>query len=119
MGRVAAALVTGKRGQISEETNEALRGAGIYHVVSISGLHMVLAAGLFLWSLRAFLALLPGLALTQPIKTWAAVFALAGAVSYDLFSGSEVATDRSLVMVLILLGAVLAGGQLSPCEISP
>ena len=47
-GPVAAALVTGKRGQISEESNEALRGAGIYHVVSISGLHMVLAAGLFL-----------------------------------------------------------------------
>jgi competence protein ComEC len=108
-GPVAAALVTGKRGQISEETNEALRGAGIYHVVSISGLHLVLAAGLFLWSLRALLALLPGLALTQPIKTWAAVFAMAGAISYDLFSGSEVATDRSLVMVLILLGAVLAG----------
>ena len=31
-GAVAAALVTGKRGLISEEANEALRGAGIYHV---------------------------------------------------------------------------------------
>lgn len=108
-GPVAAALVTGKRGQISEETNEALRGAGIYHVVSISGLHMVLAAGLFLWSLRALLALSPRLALTRPVKSWAAAFAMAGAVAYDLFSGSEVATERSLVMVLILLGAVLWG----------
>ena len=44
-GAVAAALVTGKRGLIDEETNEALRAAGIYHIVSISGLHMVLAAG--------------------------------------------------------------------------
>ncbi len=108
-GPVAAALVTGKRGQIPDETNEALRGAGIYHVVSISGLHMVLAAGLFLWSLRAILALFPQIALSHPIKIWSAVFAMAGAISYDLFSGSEVATERSLVMVMVLLGAVIVG----------
>ena len=46
-GTVSAALITGKRGMISEETNEYLRLAGIYHVVSISGLHMVLVAGMF------------------------------------------------------------------------
>jgi competence protein ComEC len=33
-GAVAAALVTGKRGLIGEDTNEALRAAGIYHIVS-------------------------------------------------------------------------------------
>ncbi len=32
-GAVAAALVTGKRGLITEETNAALRAAGIYHIV--------------------------------------------------------------------------------------
>lgn len=32
-GAVAAALVTGKRGLISAETNDVLRAAGIYHVV--------------------------------------------------------------------------------------
>lgn len=35
-GAVAAALVTGKRGLITPETNDVLRAAGIYHVVSIS-----------------------------------------------------------------------------------
>ena len=34
-GAVAAALVTGKRGLIDTTTNDILRGAGIYHVVSI------------------------------------------------------------------------------------
>ena len=34
---------------------------------------------------------------------------MVGAISYDLFSGSEVATERSLVMVLVLLGAVIVG----------
>ena len=33
-GGVGAALVTGKRGLIPEATNDILRGAGIYHIVS-------------------------------------------------------------------------------------
>lgn len=108
-GAVAASLVTGKRGLIPEDANAALRGAGIYHVVSISGVHMVLAAGLFLWISRAVLTLIPGLALTRPIKSWAALIAIWGAVSYCVFSGSEVATERSLVMTLVMLGAVVVG----------
>jgi competence protein ComEC len=106
-GAVAAALVTGKRGLITEEATDTLRGAGIYHVVSISGLHMVLAAGLFLWTLRALFALMPSVALNYPVKKWAAGFAMLGAVAYDVFAGSEVATERSLIMVVVMLGAVL------------
>jgi competence protein ComEC len=108
-GAVAASLVTGKRGLIPEDANIALRGAGIYHVVSISGVHMVLAAGLFLWLARAALTLVPGLPLTRPIKSWAAILAIAGATSYCVFSGSEVATERSLVMTLVMLGAIVVG----------
>lgn len=106
-GAVAAALVTGKRGLIEEETNQALRAAGLYHIVSISGLHMVLAAGAIFWSLRAALALVPGLALLWPLKKIAALGAMAGATAYSLFSGSEVATERSLIMTLVMLGAIL------------
>jgi competence protein ComEC len=38
-GAVAAALVTGKRGLINGETNDILRAAGIYHVVSLLRVH--------------------------------------------------------------------------------
>lgn len=31
---MAAALVTGKRGLIAEQTNDDLRAAGIYHIVT-------------------------------------------------------------------------------------
>jgi competence protein ComEC len=106
-GAVAAALVTGKRGLITEETNAALRAAGIYHIVSISGLHMVLAAGTIFWFTRAGLALLPGLALGWPIKKIAAVAAIIGAVCYCVFSGAQVATIRAVIMTGVMLGAVL------------
>jgi competence protein ComEC len=106
-GAVAAALVTGKRGLIDEPTNDVLRAAGIYHIVSISGLHMVLAAGTFFWLARALLALSPAVALLWPVKRIAAGAAMVGACAYCLFSGSEVATERSLVMTLVMFGAVL------------
>lgn len=107
-GEVAAALITGKRGGISEETNEILRAAGIYHVVSISGLHMVLAAGMVFFLIRALFALSPAALLTLPVKSIAAVAAIVAAIAYDIFAGSEIATERSLVMTLIVFGAVLA-----------
>ena len=106
-GAVAAALVTGKRGLIEERTNEILRAAGIYHVVSISGLHMMLAAGVFFWLARAILALSPSLALRWPIKKWAALVGMAGAAAYCVFSGSDVAAERSLIMILVMQGAIL------------
>jgi competence protein ComEC len=106
-GAVSAALITGKRGLIDEHTNDILRAAGIYHIVSISGLHMVLAAGVFFWLTRALLALSPHLAQTWPIKKLAALAGMAGATGYCIFSGSDVATERSLIMILVMQGAIL------------
>lgn len=106
-GAVAAALVTGKRGLITEATNGDLRAAGIYHIVSISGLHMVLAAGTIFWLVRALLALSQTIALRWPVKKIAAIAAMIGATAYCIFSGGEVATERSLIMTLVMLGAIL------------
>lgn len=107
-GGVGAALVTGKRGLIGEDTNDVLRSAGIYHIVSISGLHMVLAAGTFFWLVRALLAMMPSAVLLWPVKKIAAIVAMFGGTAYCVFSGSDVATERSLVMTLVMFGAVLA-----------
>ncbi len=68
---------------------------------------MVLAAGTFFWLVRAFLALSPRLALLWPVKKIAAVAAMIGATAYCIFSGSDVATERSLIMTLVMFGAVL------------
>lgn len=106
-GAVAASLVTGKRGMIPDAVNDDLRGAGIYHVVSISGLHMVLAAGMAFWIVRALLALLLRLALSHDIRKVAALCAMVAGVAYNVFAGSEIATQRSLIMTMILFGAML------------
>ena len=69
---------------------------------------MVLAAGTFFWLVRALLALAPGIALLWPVKKIAALVAMAGATAYCIFSGSDVATERSLIMTLVMFGAILA-----------
>ena len=68
---------------------------------------MVLAAGVVFWLVRAILALVPHLALFWPIKKIAAGAAMAGVSAYCVFSGWDVAAQRSLVMTLIMLGAIL------------
>lgn len=68
---------------------------------------MVLAAGTFFWLARALLALAPAAALLWPVKKIAAGAAMIGATVYCVFSGSDVATVRSLVMTLVMFGAVL------------
>jgi competence protein ComEC len=67
-GEIAAALITGERAGISEEVNQAMRNSGLFHILSISGLHMVIMAGTVLWLVRAGLALIPSIALRFPIK---------------------------------------------------
>jgi competence protein ComEC len=107
-GAIAAALITGKRGQIAEADNEIWRAAGIFHLISISGLHMMLAAGLFFYAARLIFAAFPDWHPGIGTKKIAALIAMTGATAYDIFSGSEVATERSLIMTLVMFGAVLA-----------
>jgi len=52
-GEIAVALITGARGGISEELNQATRLSGLAHILSISGLHMVIMAGTVFWLVRA------------------------------------------------------------------
>jgi len=108
-GEVAAALLVGERGGIPERIEEAMRVSGLAHVLSISGLHMVLVAGTVFWVVRALLALSPRLALTRPIKAWAAAVAALAATAYLIISGAEVATQRAYVTLVVTLVAVIVG----------
>jgi competence protein ComEC len=107
IGAIASALVTGIRDEISPEVNEAMRISGLAHVLSISGLHMVLAVGALFALVRGVLALIPGLALRRPVKKWAALVALAGATGYLILSGAAVPTQRAYIMIAIVLAGVL------------
>ncbi|MEM6413985.1 MAG: ComEC/Rec2 family competence protein [Pseudomonadota bacterium] len=106
-GAVVAALVTGKRGAINSQSEEALRHSGLAHLLAISGLHMGLVAGLIFFSLRALLALSPQLALYFPIKKWAAIGALISCFVYLLLSGSGWSARRAFIMTAVIFVAII------------
>lgn len=107
-GSVAAALIAGERAGISEETNEHLRKAGLAHILSISGLHMVLAAGVVMMSLRSLFALFPAFSARYSVKKYAAFLSLLSCTFYLAMSGADVAAQRSYVMIAVMLCALLA-----------
>jgi competence protein ComEC len=106
-GGIASALITGDRGAISDEDEQALRDAGLAHVLAIAGLHMALVGGGLFWVLRALLAAIPAIALQYPIKKWAAVAALGAASFYLMVSGASSASTRAFIMLATMLFAIL------------
>ncbi|EJW12173.1 Competence protein [Rhodovulum sp. PH10] len=108
-GAIASALITGQRDAISRRVNDAMYVSSLAHVLSISGYHMAVVVGVVFVGLRAVLALVPGLALRRPIKSYAAAAALLAAAFYLVLSGAEVATRRAFVMTAIVLVGVIAG----------
>ena len=106
-GAIASAVITGKRDAISPPVNEAMYVSGLAHVLSISGYHMAVVAGMIFFALRAVFALLPAFSNRHPIKKWAALAALGAAAFYLALSGAEVATQRSFIMVAIVLIGIM------------
>lgn len=106
-GAIATALITGERGGISSATDEAFRDSGLVHILSISGLHMVIMAGAVFFSMRLVLAAIPAIALRYPIKKWAAAAAIVGALGYLLISGNSFPTIRAWITITIAFGAII------------
>ncbi|WP_173012546.1 ComEC/Rec2 family competence protein [Niveispirillum sp. SYP-B3756] len=105
---LTTALLNGDSSGIPDDDLVAMRVSGLQHLISISGLHVGLVAGLVFLLVRGGLALWPAVALRHPIKKYAAVMALGAAFFYMLMVGSPVPTQRSVLMTGIMLLAVLA-----------
>ncbi len=104
---VTTALLNGEPSAIPEEDLEALRLSGLQHLLSISGLHIGLVAGLMFFAVRALLAGIEPLALRRSIKKWAAVAAVLAAGAYTLLVGAPVPTQRAMLMTGLMMLAIL------------
>ncbi len=106
-GAFAAAIMTGDRSGIGQETLKALRVSNLAHLLAISGLHMGLLAGFVFAFFRLGFAAVPVVGLRLPAKKISAVMAMIVAAGYLALSGGNVATERAFVMVAVALLAVL------------
>ncbi|GAA5057654.1 ComEC/Rec2 family competence protein [Erythrobacter westpacificensis] len=110
-GSIAAAFASGDRGAISEADEDAMRDAGLTHLLSISGLHVsAVIAGTYLLAIR-LLALWPWLVLRVRLPVAAAAIAALGGIGYTLLTGAQVPTVRSCIAALLVLGALALGRE--------
>ncbi|WP_371808569.1 ComEC/Rec2 family competence protein [Ruegeria sp. HKCCD7221] len=107
VGGFAAAVTTGDRSGMGQETLTTLRASNLAHLLAISGLHMGLLTGFVFVACRIALSALPVIALRWPVRKLAALCALLAAVIYLMLSGGNVATERAFIMASVMLVAVL------------
>jgi competence protein ComEC len=110
-GGMAAALVTGDRGAISEADEEAMRRSGLAHLLSISGLHVTAVVGFAMILTLRLLALSRRLALAGYVLPLAAAAGALAGGAYTLLAGAEVPTLRSFIAALLVLIAFLMGRE--------
>lgn len=110
-GTIAAAFATGDRGGIAKADEEAMRDAGLTHLLSISGLHVsAVIAAAYCLAIK-LLALWPWLALRARLPLLAAAAAAGVGIAYTLLTGAQVPTVRSCIGAVLVLGALALGRE--------
>ncbi len=108
-GAIAATLLTGSTFAIPPDDRAAFRDAGLAHLLAVSGLHMGIVMGLFMFAARFGLALWPHAALHWPVKALSAGVALAAGAACLALTGVHVPVIRSFAMACLVTLAVVVG----------
>ncbi len=109
---VIRALVVGDDSQITQAQWSVYLRTGVNHLMSISGLHITMLAGLA-FAIAAFnWRRMPSLVLRMPTRKAATIIGLIVAVLYALLAGMSVPTQRTLIMLATFALALLNGKNL-------
>lgn len=101
------ALTIGKQGGISSEDRDAMRDAGLAHILAISGMNFALVGGLVFFCFRFALACFPYIALYYPIKKISAVAAMVAAVLYLFLTGFTIPAQRAVLSTIVVFLAIM------------
>lgn len=110
------ALILGDRSGLGPRQWEVLAHTGTNHLIAISGLHIGIAAGFLFFLARWTWSRSARLTLWIAAPRAAAIAALAGAIGYSALAGFAVSTQRALVMLIVVLGAVLFSRTIRPAS---
>lgn len=110
---VIRALVIGDDSQINADDWTIYLRTGTNHLMSISGLHITMLAGL-VFALTAFVwRRIPSLVLLMPTRKAATIAGLIIAILYACLAGLSVPTQRTLFMLMTFALALLLGRNLA------
>lgn len=104
---VIQALIVGERSGVDSATWDVLTRTGTNHLMAISGLHVGLIAGAVFFLVRRTWSYSAAAALRLAAPRAAALAAGLAALGYAALAGFSVSTQRALIMLAVVLGAVL------------
>lgn len=110
---VIRALVIGDDSQIMQQDWEVYLRTGTNHLMSISGLHITMLAGLVYGLTSLIWRRVPSLVLLLPTKKAAAIAGMITALLYAALAGFSVPTQRTLYMLMTVTLLLLQGRQLA------
>ncbi|NJD89789.1 MAG: DUF4131 domain-containing protein, partial [Betaproteobacteria bacterium] len=114
---VLVALAIGDQDSIAPADWETFWRTGIGHLVSISGLHVTMFAGLAFAVVAFAWVRVPALALALPARKAGAVAGVAAAAAYTLLAGFGVPAQRTRAMLAVAAAAVVAERVASPSRV--
>ncbi|MES2636150.1 MAG: DNA internalization-related competence protein ComEC/Rec2 [Pseudomonadota bacterium] len=110
---VIRALVVGDDSQISQADWNVFLRSGTNHLMSISGLHITMLAGLAFAVTAFFWRRIPSLVMLFPTRKAATIIGLIVATLYACLAGLSVPTQRTLFMLMAFALALLFGRNLA------
>jgi competence protein ComEC len=116
-GGILVALAIGDQQSIAPELWQAFARTGITHLMSISGLHVTMLAGLAYALVNWLWRRSPRLPLRLPAQHAAALGGLLAAFAYCLLAGFAVPAQRTLYMLGVVALAHLAARELSASRV--
>ena len=106
---IAVALATGDQNAVDQDDADAMRRAGLTHLLSVSGLHIAAVVAFAMFLSLKLLALSERLALRFNLVLVSAGVAAAAGIGYTLLTGAQVPTVRSCVAALLILAGIALG----------
>jgi competence protein ComEC len=110
---ILLALAIGDDDAISDADWETFRRTGVIHLVSISGLHVTMVAGLAFLLVQGLWRRSHALTLRLPARKAATLAGLVVAFAYALLAGFAVPTQRTVYMLAVLAAALWWGMSVS------
>ena len=85
-------MILGDRSELDKDTKLIYQRSGIAHILAISGLHIMLLAGILEWLMEKFWIK----------KKWAYIVSMGLLILYGLMTGMSQATMRAVIMLVIM-----------------
>lgn len=115
---LARALVLGEGAAVDDAAKDAVRQAGLAHVLAVSGLHVALVAGAAVAALGWWFRRLPSIARRQDVRRPAAAAGIVIAFAYALFAGGNPSALRAALTASLGWALVAAGRRPDPMAVA-